>query len=190
MKSNVSVVGHPLHPIIVTIAIGAFVSAFIFDIAALATGAPSWFMMSFWTLLIGVCAGVFAALTGLYDYLTLNMSEAARRVATTHLFLNVTFMLLFIASLILKGQFAAGGAAFVPYGRIVTTFVLDIVGIVLVLTSGWYGGEIVYRHGVAVLEEAAAELRAAPRAGTTPVMGTLGGERPAEPEDQEFEEGD
>lgn len=180
MKSNVEVVGHPLHPIIVTVAIGAFVSAFIFDIAALATGAPSWFVMSFWTLLIGVCAGVFAALTGLYDYLTLNMSAAARRAATTHLILNVTFMVLFIISLILKGQYAAGGLGFVPYGRIVSTFVLDIIGILLVLTSGWYGGEVVYRHGVAVLEEAAAELRGTSRVGTTPVTGTLGGERPGE----------
>lgn len=190
MRSNVEVVGHPLHPIVVTIAIGAFVSAFIFDIAALATNAPTWFEMSYWTLLIGVCAGIISAMTGLYDYMTLPMSDQARRVATIHLLLNLTFMALFIASLILKSFYAAAGLTPVPYGRTVTTFVLDIIGIVVLLASGWYGGEIVYRHGVAVLEEAAEELRA-PFVGRTAMAGALGGERPAEPQQpQEPQESD
>lgn len=188
MRSNVEVAGHPIHPIVVAVAIGAFVSAFIFDIASLATNASTWFEMSYWTLLIGVCAGAIAAVTGLYDYLTLRMSDSARRVATTHLVLNITFMVIFLISLLLKAPYAAAGLSAVPYGRAVSTFVLDLIAIVLLLTSGWFGGEVVYRHGVAVLEEAADELRARPIAGTTPAMGTLGGERPAEPytEDDEL----
>jgi len=192
MRSNVEVVGHPLHPIIVTIAIGAFVSAFIFDIAALATGAPTWFEMSFWTLLIGVCAGVLSALTGLFDYLTLRMSAGARKQATIHLVLNVTLMTLFIISVALKGAYAAGGPQYPPSGRIVSTFILDLIGVGLLLVSGWFGGEVVYRHGVAVLEDAAPELGSARQMGTTPITGTLGGERPGQepPQDEEFEEGD
>jgi uncharacterized membrane protein len=185
MRSNVQVGGHPLHPIIVTVAIGAFISAFIFDIAALATGAPTWFAMSFWTLLIGVCAGALSAVTGLYDYLTLGMSDGARKTATNHMLLNVTLMILFIISVILKGTYAAGGPEPVPSGRIVSTFILDLIGVLLLLASGWLGGEIVYRHGVAVLEEAAGELRGGRATGTTPAMGTLGGERPAGTEDPE-----
>jgi uncharacterized membrane protein len=188
MRSNVEIAGHPLHPIIVAIAIGAFVCAFIFDIAALATAAGSWFVMSFWTLLIGVCAGALSALTGLYDYLTLRMSHAARRDATIHLCLNVSFMVLFIVSVILKGQFAAGGAFFVPYGRVATTFVLDILGIVILLASGWFGGEVVYRHGVAVTEQAAAEI--CPPAGATPAMGAAGGEARFDLPDPDEEPGD
>lgn len=187
MRSNVQVANHPLHPIIVTVAIGAIVSAFIFDIAAVATGAPRWFEMSFWTLLIGVIAGALAALTGLYDYLTLRMSDGARKAATTHLLLNVAFMILFVVSLISKGQFAGAGAYVVPYGKIFTTFLIDLVGVSLLLVSGWFGGEVVYKHGVAVLEEAAGELRARPARGTTPATGSLGGERPGDINEKEEE---
>ena len=174
LRSNVEILGHPLHPIIVNVAIGAFIAAFVFDIAALATGSASWFVMSFWTLLIGACAGVFAVLSGFYDYVTLRMSRPARNVATIHLSLNLAFMLLFIASLILKGMAAASGPLLVPYGRIVSTFVLDVIGIVILVASGWFGGELIFKHGIAVTEEAAAEI--CPAVGTAPAMGTTGGE--------------
>lgn len=170
---------------IVTVAIGAFVSAFVFDVAALVTGSQMWFVMSFWTLLIGVCAGIVSALTGVYDYLTLRMSGQARQTATIHLVLNVMLMTLFIISLILKAEYAAAGLMIVPAGRVLSTFILDLIAVTLLLVSGWYGGEIVYRHGVGVLEEAADGLRPRPAPGTTPAMGTLGGERPGDVEDPE-----
>ncbi len=169
---------------IVPIAIGAFVVAFIFDIAALATGASRWFELSYWALLVGVIAGLLAAVTGLYDYATLRMSGQARQTATAHMVLNVMLMTLFIISLFLKREYV-GAAGPVPDGRIVSTFVLDLIAVVLLLVSGWLGGEVVYRHGVAVMEEAASELQPQPTPGTTPVMGTLGGERPGDTEDPE-----
>lgn len=189
MKSNVQILGHPVHPILVPIAIGAFVAAFIFDIAAVSTGAPTWFNMSFWTLLIGVCAAFFSALTGIYDYFTVRMTDGAKRDATIHLALNLVLVTLFVISLIIKGINTAGGPAFVPSGAIVSTFILDLIAFVLLLVSGWYGGEVVYRHGVAVTEEAASEI--CPAFGGTPIAGTLGGERLADqPPTNEFEEGD
>lgn len=177
MRSNVQVADHPLHPMLVPIAIGAFVTAFIFDIAAVATGSDMWFEASFWSLVVGVCAGAVSAITGLYDYLTLRMHDEARKTATTHLVLNVVLMLLFVISLIMKNEYV-GNEGSVPSGRILSTFVLDLIATTLLVVSGWYGGEIVYRHGVAVPDEAMSSARTRP--GTTPAMGTLGGERPAD----------
>lgn len=189
MKSNVQILGHPVHPILVPIAIGAFVTAFIFDIAAVATRIGFWFDASFWALLIGVIAGVLSAITGLYDYFTVPMTDRAKRDATSHLALNVVLMTLFIISLIIKAPSATSAPRLPADSVIVSTFILDLIAVVLLLVSGWYGGEVVYRHGVAVTEEAASEI--CPAFGGTPIAGTMGGERPADrPQTNEFDEGD
>ncbi|MCE5198153.1 MAG: DUF2231 domain-containing protein [Armatimonadota bacterium] len=178
MKSNVQIAGHPIHPIIVPIAIGAIVASLIFNFAMLGSGNSVWFVMSFWTLLVGLCATVFSALTGITDYFTLHMSHQARQQATIHFALNVTWLTILTASLVIKSFYALDGVGLVATWAIIASFVLDVVGILLLLASGWYGGEVVYRHGVGVMDEAADEVRYPQAIGRTAEMGALGGERP------------
>ena len=46
-------------------------------------------------------------------------------------------------------------------------FILNLVAVVLLLVSGWYGGELIYRYGVAVPDETC-ERASSPRLNPLP----------------------
>ncbi len=76
-KTPVSVVagpyGHPFHPILVTLPIGAWTCSLIFDVASKVRdgGAPSLVDAAYWLIGIGVVGAVVAAVFGLLDLLAI-----------------------------------------------------------------------------------------------------------------------
>ncbi len=72
------------------------------------------------------------------------------RIATAHLVLNLTVVGLFVANLVLR---TAG------YPPSTLPLVLSVVGIALLLVSGWLGWELIYRHGVALSPEIEVHVR-------------------------------
>src|SRR5436305_11486913 len=72
--------GHPFHPILVTIPIGAWVSSLIFDIATQASshGSRALTEASYWLILIGVIGAAAAALFGLMDLVRISGRTKAR----------------------------------------------------------------------------------------------------------------
>ncbi|MDO8684192.1 MAG: DUF2231 domain-containing protein [Armatimonadota bacterium] len=183
MRSNVHIRNHPLHPILVLLPVGLWIGSLIFDIVYFSTGNGFWFRAAFWNILFGVITALIAAIAGFIDLFTLPMSEAARRTGLTHMTLNLAIVVLYVINLFTRG-----------YGTPVTTsaamtpFVLNIISVALLLISGWLGGEMIYRHGVAVPEAAAEEAtryaRAVPGAGRPGIAGARGGEA-AFPEEEE-----
>src|SRR5215218_3920252 len=81
--------GHPFHPILVTVPIGAWVSSVVLDLAshvvddgaALATGAR-------WLVAIGVLGALAAAAVGFLDFLLIPTGTPAHRTALVHTGLN------------------------------------------------------------------------------------------------------
>ena len=140
--------GHPFHPILVTIPIGAWVSSLVFDIASrnadnggeLARGA-------YWLIAIGIIGALIAAVFGLLDFLALPRGTPAKRVGLTHLGLNLTVVALFVASFVWR---ADRGAELRTNAGL---FVLSGVALCLLLISGWLGGRLAYRFGVRVADE-------------------------------------
>src|SRR4051794_39328641 len=63
--------GHPLHPVLVTVPIGAWVASLVFDIASRVNskGAPSLVDASYWLIGIGILGALLAAVFGLLDLL-------------------------------------------------------------------------------------------------------------------------
>ena len=62
--------GHPFHPILVTIPIGAWAASLVFDITSHLVSAPAFLTAgSTWLIGIGVVGAVAAALVGLLDLL-------------------------------------------------------------------------------------------------------------------------
>src|SRR2546423_13091515 len=60
--------GHPFHPILVTVPIGAWVSSLVFDIASRIVGSPGFLAQgSVWLIAIGVIGALVAALIGFLD---------------------------------------------------------------------------------------------------------------------------
>lgn len=145
MRSKASIAGHPLHPTLVALPIGPYVWAFICSIVYLATADHLWYAMSLWTSVIAIITALLAAIPGFVDYFTMAQHSAARRIATTHMVLNLlTLVLFFIAAMMMRQDRAVGS-----YGG---PFVLQLIGIVSLLITGWLGGEMVYRHHLAVVE--------------------------------------
>ena len=140
MTSPASFAKHPIHPVLVVFPIGLWVFSFVCDLAFAATGHVSWYDAGFYAMAGGIFGGLAAAIPGFIDLMSID-KPAVRRIGITHMLLNVFAVALFSINLFLRTQMAAG--AVVPVS-------LSVIGLVLILISGWLGGQMVYIHGVAV----------------------------------------
>src|SRR3954465_10966097 len=79
--------GHPFHPILVTVPIGAWVSSLVFDIASRVKdgGSPQLTYGAWWLLVIGIVGAGVAALFGLMDLTRLQRGSQALRAGLTHM---------------------------------------------------------------------------------------------------------
>lgn len=138
--------GHPLHPIAVTLPIGAWSSSLVFDLLGLAADDPRSFATgSRWLIALGLGGAVGASVLGLLDMSQIPRGTPARRVALAHLVLNVTAMVLFSLSLVLRLLDLARVPAM--------AFMLSVIASLGLSASGWLGGKLAYRWGVRVADE-------------------------------------
>src|SRR5262249_23488883 len=89
--------GHPFHPILVTIPIGAFVCSFIFDILSRARSQGREFLVdgAYWLIGIGIVAALLAAVFGLLDLFAIPRHTRAFATGLTHLALNLVVVSIF-----------------------------------------------------------------------------------------------
>ena len=146
MASHASIGGHPIHPMIIPFPIALWVFSLIADLIYLWGGNPLWRdYIAFYTLLGGIIGGAAAAVPGVIDWLSLKDREVVK-IANWHARLNVIALLIFAASFYLRTMIGAGlvsGNYTIPVG-------LSVLGVILIAISGWLGGEMVFKHGVAV----------------------------------------
>lgn len=141
MRTPASIAGHPVHPMIVPVAIGGFVLSFIFDIVCLATGqVDPWSTVAYYTMIGGIVGALLAAIFGFVDLLSLP-SGYTKKIGITHMVINLTVVALFIASAYMRHESHS------PAG---TPFILSVVAILMLLVSGWLGGKMVFEAGVGV----------------------------------------
>lgn len=143
IPSTVAIAGHPLHPAIVTLPIAFLVAVPLADLVYIWTDDTFWARGAFWLLVAGFVTSLAAALTGLMDFLKIERVRK-RTAGWAHMFLNVTAMVLTLINLILRWGNITG--AIWPTGVILSIIVATLLGV-----SGWYGGELVYRHKIAVI---------------------------------------
>ncbi len=146
MYSRASISKHPIHPMIVPLPITALVLAPIALLIHLLGGGMFWLEAAWWLAIFGAIAGLVAAVPGLLDYLTIPGHSPAKGIATLHLVLNVSVVVLALVAWFLMGGF--GGPSTFASNSLAA--LLLFVGLAVLAVSGWLGGEIVYRHGVAV----------------------------------------
>lgn len=134
--------GHPLHPAITDVPIGAWLLALIFDIVWLIS--PS---MNGWAargaeglVLIGILAAVGAALTGLADWS--DSYGAERTVGLYHAGLNSLALVLYIISFVVRLS--------VPTGESVGAAIIGFLGVASVLVAAYLGGDMVFGKGTGV----------------------------------------
>jgi uncharacterized membrane protein len=159
MRTPASIAGHPVHPMVVPVAIGGFLLSFVFDVVCLATGhIDPWATVAYYTMIGGIVGALLAALFGFVDLLSLPAGYT-KRIGLIHMAINLTVVVLFIGSAFLRHANAS------PAG---TPFILSLVAIGLLVVSGWLGGKLVFEAGVGV------------SAGEEPVAGSRPSNRPRE----------
>ena len=143
--SSASLGGHPMHPLLITLPIGLFAAVLLFDVVFWRTGNDAFATGALWLLGAGLIAAALAAATGLIDFL------GDRRIrdksdAWQHAIGNVVLVLIELFSFYERYRY--GSSAVVPLG-----LSLSVIAVLLMLFTGWKGGELVFRHRVAVQDD-------------------------------------
>ncbi|WP_298585011.1 Rieske 2Fe-2S domain-containing protein [uncultured Kocuria sp.] len=128
-----TVIGHPLHPLLTDVPIGAWTMAAVLDLA----GGPSTAHAADVLVATGLAAAVPTAATGLNDWS--DTQGADRRIGLVHATANSVALTFYTASLAarLQGRRGAGKA-------------LALAGYGCVMAGGYLGGHLVYARGVNV----------------------------------------
>ena len=98
-----------------------------------------------YTLAGGIVGALLAAVLGIIDYFGIKDRKVSS-IAAWHARINVLALLIFAASFYLR---TTGGASVVK-ASLTIPVALSVVGVILITISGWLGGELVFKHGVAV----------------------------------------
>jgi uncharacterized membrane protein len=138
-QSTAKIGGHPIHPMLIPFPIVCFILAFVCDILY-AQGHTELATASKWLLAIGLVFAALAAVAGLTDFLGEKRIQGAD--AIKHAVANVTAVVLELVNLLLR----RGHDEFIGS----TGVYISLVVVLILLYSGWKGGDLVYRHGMGV----------------------------------------
>ena len=141
-KSTAQIAGHPIHPMLIPFPIAFFVGTFVCDLIYWQTNSPAWAQATPWLLGAGLVMAALAAVMGLIDVFG---DEQVRQLSTTwwHAGANVLVVLVELYNLLIR--YWEGAAAIVPNG-----LTLSMITVLLLLFSGWKGGDLVFRGHVGV----------------------------------------
>jgi uncharacterized membrane protein len=140
MKTPASIGGHPIHPMLVPIAIGCFIFSFASDLICFFTGANDpWNLLAYYTMIGGILGALAAAVPGLIDLLSL--PPATKSIAVKHMSINLLVVAIYVYN------------AWMRHGNpqdLKVPMILSLVTILMLLVSGRLGGKMVYEAGVGV----------------------------------------
>jgi uncharacterized membrane protein len=144
-QSTATVGGHPIHPMLVPFPIVCFIGAFVTDVIFAYGGGPGWATASNWLLGFGLAMAALAAAAGLADFMG---SDHLRRswVALKHMIANVSAVVIEAVNLLIRLTN--------PDTVLSIGIFLSGLTVLVLLYSGWLGGELVYVHRVGVHDRA------------------------------------
>lgn len=142
--------GHPFHPILVTVPIGAWVASFVFDLASQVVDEPDFLARgALWLIALGVLGALAAAAIGMLDLLAIPTGTPAFRTGLVHMSLNLTVVVAFAIGFLWR-RAGAGPHGAVGWGPLL----LSAVSLLALTVSGYLGGKLAYHYGVRVADEA------------------------------------
>ena len=142
MESRATLLGHPIHQMLVVFPLGLLATSVIFDLVFLANREAEMAIAAYWTQAAGIVGALVAAPFGLIDWMRIPSATRAKRVGAVHGLGNGVVVLLFLASWLLRTEPPVAPSAF--------ALLLSFSGAALAFITGWLGGELVLRHGMGV----------------------------------------
>lgn len=139
-RSTARIGDHPVHPMLIPFPIACFVLTFVADIIYMQNRSGGWATATHWLLGIGLIMAALAAAAGLTDFLGDTRIQGPD--AVKHMLANVTAVVLEAVNLVLRlnnPEFIASTGVYISG-----------VVVLILLYSGWKGGDLVFRHGIGV----------------------------------------
>jgi len=129
--------GHPLHPSLTDVPVGAWTVAFVFDVMAEGDGRKEYARAAETAVAIGLAGAVGAAVTGLTDWS--GTRGQARRIGLMHGLLNAGATAIYGASLWMRRRERRRAGRNLAY-----------LGYAVSMCSAYIGGHLVFNEGVGV----------------------------------------
>jgi len=135
-----------IHPMIVHFTIALFTAAVVFDVLGVVTKRKSFEAAGWWNLLLATFAALTSVISGLIAASTLPHTEEIHRLMEIHMTLGLIvlglMLVLFVWRSLNRGSVPA---------RLAGVFLLlGVIGVGIMWTGAYYGGEMVYGHGMGV----------------------------------------
>jgi uncharacterized membrane protein len=133
--------GHPLHPQLIVMPAGLLPFSFLLDLMHAGTGDHSYADAAYYTMMGGWLGGLAAGAAGAADYSTIPRDSTAKKIGTVHGAMNLGLLALTGLNLLMRRNRRAPGPL---------PLLLSLIGNVGLFASAWYGGHLVYHHGMRV----------------------------------------
>lgn len=134
--------GHALHPQLINAPAALLPFSFVMDLMHRGTAKPGYAEAAYYSMMGGYAGGLAAAAAGAGDYFAIPPGSHTKRIANLHASLNLGLLGLYSVNLLLRrGRKTPTGT---------TPMLLSALGTTGLLISAWYGGHMVYEHGMRV----------------------------------------
>lgn len=143
MESKAKLLGHSIHPILIVLPLGLFISAVVFDALYLWGASTMLATVAYWNIAGGIIGGLLAAVFGLIDWIAIPSGTRAKRIGLLHGVGNVAV----VAAFALVWLMRTNAPSLEPT---IGVFMIEAAALVLGAVAGWLGGELVERLGVGV----------------------------------------
>ncbi|MEN3536882.1 DUF2231 domain-containing protein [Microbispora sp. ZYX-F-249] len=152
--------GHPFHPMLVALPIGAWVASMVFDLVSRFAADPGFLAEgSKWLIAIGVLGALAAAMAGFLDLFAIPAGTPAFRTGLLHMGLNLVITAAYAAGFLWRQAGTSVGTAGTGTGTAtggpvaLGPLLLSAGSLALLVVSGYLGGKLAYRYGVRVADE-------------------------------------
>jgi uncharacterized membrane protein len=145
VESTAAIAGHPLHHMLIVFPVAFLIGAFATDIAFTSTSNPFWAEASYWLLIAGIVMALVAAVPGLIDFVTIDRVRNLW-ISWTHMIANLVVVGIALVNVGVRLDDPAAG---------VQNWGLWLSGLqaLLLLVSGWLGGEMAYRYRIGAIQD-------------------------------------
>ncbi|MEX0655082.1 MAG: DUF2231 domain-containing protein [Phycisphaeraceae bacterium] len=144
VHSKARLFGHPLHPMVIPFPIAFLCGALVTDLVYWGTGDAFWARMSLWLIVGGFVTAFAASVLGMIDFFTIPRARS-HAAGWVHAVGNFAVILLAILNAALRWP--------APEARVLWGgLTLSAIVTVLLIVTGWVGGELSYRYKIGVMD--------------------------------------
>ncbi|MFY9270657.1 MAG: DUF2231 domain-containing protein [Candidatus Manganitrophaceae bacterium] len=139
---------HPLHPMLVHFPIALLFTSVFFDFLAMITKRDSFRQSGFWLLILGWAGGLAATLSGSWGEDAAEKIGVSETAIELHESFAIATLVVFAVLLLIRWWRDVRPSL----QKNVVYTVVAVIGLGLLATTGFLGGDLVYRYGAGVLK--------------------------------------